>query len=659
MIIPVTVDSTACLLMAMEPHGSVAWTLSRLVDVQQGQTLLEERHVLGITLRNKLEWTVSAWDRIQGAAYLAASRDPSNKPVLCPFWPGAVPYGTAALATSSLNITWEPDFAAYQIHMGAAPSGWTPSSSAWTAPLLWGRWDKMPSQDLDNAVLFDGELTFIETGPASYAITPVATVTYGPTIQGAARPLLAFDCRYDKFKAAIDINITRERLGFGRDEATTYQPQQPRRMLQMTVEGEAPDMMRLAAIFHACGGTVAPLWFPSGYSPTELTANTSSGSSVVNVQDVSLLGNHPYLILRNAYGTDVARQIVSSVGNALTLNSSPGTLEASSTSVQALYLGRFRTPELKIVYRSSIDFTAQFGVTELPTDYSNPSGYVYGTNYGQLDPDIPLFKITDAIGTVWYWTSWESAVTINGATWQPKQITYDKISRGIYNESRTTIKADSWTGSPFLRLLKPRRGLSLAIEILSWDLVSGTAKSLYSGTAFSANRKGKSLNIPVRSEWTDIMEAKVPRQLDGPDCSHTVYDPLTCKLSKAAKLKAGTLVSLVSTYVIRVQLSSSAAAHAFAGGWLMRAAPGDGSPSYAILDSTASSANQVDLTLDMPLAPALVVSEAVTIYPGCDCTWDACVAHGNTANYGGSPRKPASNPAFTAVKDTTPSNSKK
>lgn len=43
-------------------------------------------------------------------------------------------------------------------------------------------------------------------------------------------------------------------------------------------------------------------------------------------------------------------------------------------------------------------------------------------------------------------------------------------------------------------------------------------------------------------------------------------------------------------------------------------------------------------------SPSLAVGLQVTVYPGCDRTWAACAARGNTVNYGGAIYEPVQNP---------------
>lgn len=188
-------------------------------------------------------------------------------------------------------------------------------------------------------------------------------------------------------------------------------------------------------------------------------------------------------------------------------------------------------------------------------------------------------------------------------------------------------------------------------------MVANTVTYLWKGYAFDADSDGKILTIPLEGEGASF-DLQIPRRIDGPGCPWVVYG-IGCGIDPATKAKTGTIVSQVDALTVRIQLASASAVHAWANGWLARAVPGEGSPTYAIVDSTVSASNAVDLILDMPMFPAITVGESVTIYPSCSNTWDTCIAPNPADLFGGAPRKPNANPAFTAIKQSTAAGSKK
>jgi hypothetical protein len=658
-MIPTTYAGTAAYLLSAEPSGDVKVTVSRLTERHAGRTRVEERRILGATLRWALQYPVLIDQRAAAQAFRLALTSYDNRPILCPCWPAAVPYGQAALFDGGLKCTWEPDFSRWEFHTGAAPGGYT--AAAKTAPVLWGRFDKLPDPDLVTTEVPSLTISFAETGPAAYAVAPAASAAahQGPSLHGQTWPLLDFEVDYQKTGAGgVDVQVDRQRIGYGRDEAETFYPQTPRRPVRATIAGTPAEAARLIATFHACAGTVAPLWFPSAYQPTRLTANPSASDVHLQVEDATALGGYAYILLRDgAGGANVARQVVAAAGQQLTLNAAPGAMPYGSTSLQLLLFGRFSSDDLSLTWSPAF-VTAQCTLIELPPDYSTPAGETFGTTVGKVGAPIFLFEIADQIGGTWYWTNYESAVTVGGHTYEPHQIAWDRITQKLnLDDGKVTLTVDSWEGNPCMRLCVPRRGQQLTLVLKEWDAAGGAVTTHWTGYASSAKARGKTLSIPFTGEGR-IFEIRVPRRLDGPTCPWVIFGP-GCELDPAAFAVATTGASQPATLSLVVNLAGTFAVHYFAGGWIRRTIAGEGSPTYAVLDSTASSGGQLTLTIDMPLSPPLQIGEAFTLYPGCDQTWDTCTARGNTAKFGGQPRKPAANPAFVAVKQTTPVTSKK
>lgn len=655
---------TPVFLLCTEPTSGVQVGVSRLTERHAGRTRREERRALGATLRWRLEYQAIIADRQAAQGFRAALRAFDNRPILCPLWIAAVPYGEPALCAGGLYCTWEPDFTQWALHTTAAP-GFTPSAEAKTAPVLWGRFDKLPDPALVTTEVPDPKISFVETGPAAYAVAPAAAIAphTGPMLHDQAWPLLDFELDYAKLTAGgVEVQIERQRLGYGRGEAETFYPQTPRRQLGCTVVADsAAEALRLIATFHAAGGPVAPVWFPSAFAPTRLAANPSAGSAQLVVEDAGALGGHPHLVLRDAAsGATVARTVIGTAGNVLTLDAAPGDFAAEAVSLQLLLFGRFLSDELSLSWASPLDIEAKFALTELPPDYGAPAGEVYGLTLGNVGAPIFLFEIADQVGGAWYWTNYESAITVGGHTYEPQQIAWDKISQGLnLDDGKLTLTLDTWEGNPFRRLTVPRRGQQLTVVLKEWDAAGTSAPVvLWRGYASSAKATGKTLKIPVAGEGR-IFAQRVPRRIDGPSCPWFIYGP-GCGLtpeSLAVQAWPGTVSPTEFTF----DSGGPHPEHFYAGGWVRRSQPGDGSPTYTVVDSTASGAAPGNLifTLDTPIDPPVGADEIWTLYPGCNCSWAACEALGNTAHFGGAPRKPAANPAFVAVKQDTSATSKK
>jgi Phage conserved hypothetical protein BR0599 len=652
-------------LLSAEPEGDIKITVSRLTERHAGRTRREERRALGATLRWKLEYTGIIVDRAAAQAARLALQTFDNRPVLCPFWPGARPYGGDPLFAGELSCTWEPDFAVWELHTGPSPESFTPSAAAFTAPVLWGRFDTFPDPDLITTEVPSIPISFVETGLPTYAIAPATSVTFsnGPVLKGQPWPLIDFDVDYTKTKAGgVDVQIDRQNIGFGRGEAETFYPQTPRSQVEAQAVLSGAEAAKLIAIFHASGATVMPLWFPSAYSPVRLIADATADDVHLHVEDVGALGGHPHIVLRDSItGAVIPRTVLSAAGTILTLDQSPGDLRAANTSLQLLFFGRFLSDDLTLTWTSLLKVAGQFTLTELPPDYGAPAGEIYEVSLGHCGDPIFLFELSDQVGGAWYWTNYESAITVDGHTYEPQKIDWDQISEGInLDDGKTTLTCDSWVGNPLMRLLVPRRGQQLLLVLKEWD-ASGASASivLWRCYAMSAAAKGKTLKIPFVSDGR-LFDQRVPRRTDGPTCPWIIYGA-GCGLTPAAKAVAVTFMyqgGIAGQWRVNIA-SIPAYLSYFAGGWMQRTIDADDNPTYCILDSGGDAVSGYFITLQDAPTPAPVVGETWTLYPGCAQTWDACSAHGNTAHYGGKPRKPAANPAFVPIQQSTPSTSKK
>jgi hypothetical protein len=664
-MIATTYAGTPVYLLSADPQGDIKVTVSRLTECHAGRTRREERRVLGATLRWKLDYAVLVDDRAAAQQFRLSLQAFDAQPIFCPLWPAAVPYGSDPLFTGALHCTWEPDFSAWELHTTSAPASFTPSADARTAPVLWGRLDKMPDPNLVTTEALQANISFVENGPAGYAVAPASAFAahYGPILHGEAWPLLDFDLDYTSTGAGgVDIQVERKRIGFGRGETETFYPQTPRSQVKCQASGEPADAARLIATFHAAGGTVKPVWFPSTYQPTRLTADPSGTDPHLQVESAAALGGHPQIMLRDgASGANVPRTVTAAAGTTLTLDSAPGALSAESTSLQLLLFGRFAADDLVLTWTPSTFVTGQFTLQELPPDYGSPANEIYEVSLGHVGDPIFLFELSDQVGGAWFWTNYESAITIGGQTYEPHQIDWDQIDEGLnLDDGKTTLTCDSWAGNPLLRLLVPRRGQQLLLILKEWDASGASAPTtLWRCYAMSAAAAGRVIKVPFVSDGR-LFDVRVPRRTEGISCPWVIYGSGCGLLPDNKKVGVTFMYQGGIAGQWRVNIASIPAyLNYFAGGWMKRTIDSDDNPTYPILDSSGDATSGYFITLQDAPSPAPVAGETWTLYPGCDQTWNNCGVHGNTANYGGKPRKPAANPAFVSIQNTTPTGSKK
>ncbi|MBK8477443.1 MAG: hypothetical protein IPL39_14415 [Opitutaceae bacterium] len=261
-------------------------------------------------------------------------------------------------------MTWEPDWSAWELHTGEAEGEY--SAAAWTAPVLWSRFDKppLPETETDES----GEVAFklIENGPAQYAIAPRDLgVVMGPVINGAARPMMAEHVEYSRSMTSggIDVRIERETIGYGRNETEDYVDQVARTTGTLYFTGDASAAMRLVALFHSCRGNVGTMWCPAAHAEWRLAADVTSATVQLEAAPVT---PHPaYLVLRKADGTLVARRISAVAGTTLTLDSAPGNFARHSTTLHPLFHGRFTGAELKLEWKVPSAVSTEISLVEL------------------------------------------------------------------------------------------------------------------------------------------------------------------------------------------------------------------------------------------------------------------------------------------------------
>lgn len=120
-------------------------------------------------------------------------------------------------------------------------------------------------------------------------------------------------------------------------------------------------------------------------------------------------------------------------------------------------------------------------------------------------------------------------------------------------------------------------------------------------------------------------------------CPHTVYDPVTCKLSKASFAVTATITAIAGLNVT-VDSLGGASNGLYNGGILEFVDPIKGSEARTI---EAQSGN---LLVMFGSAQGLYVGQQITAYQGCNQTPQRCSQLGNLPNYGGVSTLPGKSP---------------
>ena len=205
---------------------------------------------------------------------------------------------------------------------------------------------------------------------------------------------------------------------------------------------------------------------------------------------------------------------------------------------------------------------------------------------------------------------------------------------------------------PFRLFIPLRLHCEVEMELLRTTTSLNELETLFVGTVRQPKLKGRKMSVTVQ-EWGDIMETELPGFHIQTKCNYQVYDPDTCRASRASKEVAVTVTD-INQRIITLQGDGLAGKEEnwFAGGWL-DAGTGLGRRVLLVMASSVAVANRMSVTVN--IIPDLEIPFTGTIVPGCDGRRTTCVnKFGNLVNFGGH-ETPRDNLTLAAIK--TPPNS--
>lgn len=231
--------------------------------------------------------------------------------------------------------------------------------------------------------------------------------------------------------------------------------------------------------------------------------------------------------------------------------------------------------------------------------------------------------------------------------WLAVGIEHSRLSRSVKLGGTVTISADVDSVEP-LRLLVPNRlAYPLKVQILRTNTRFEEAEVLFHGTVRKPDLKGRKISVSC-VEWGEVLEQRIPNFYVQRNCNYRVYDPETCRASKAAKEIAVT-VAAKNQRTITIQSASLAdkPANWFALGYI-EVGSGLERRQHLVMSNTAPFGNQMTLMLSSPFDAEVPV--AGTVVPGCDGNRSTCIAKfDNLANFGGH-ATPRDNLTLSAIK---------
>lgn len=260
---------------------------------------------------------------------------------------------------------------------------------------------------------------------------------------------------------------------------------------------------------------------------------------------------------------------------------------------------------------------------------------------------IGLYEFTFG-STVWRYTSASVVVTAAGEQWLPASISDSGVRQtGEVVNDAMTIEAPQWIG-PSQLFMSAAPSRDVRVRVFDKHEQSPDLAVRYSGVITQVNWPS-----PVACSITcETLQATMKREglrLSWQrSCPYALYDPVTCKVSKAA-WEIPFFVLGVSTFGVQVQMSGARAASARFNGYLDNGFiewnhPLRGIEVIAVDTHSFSGTNDIH-TLNLLSDPGeLFPGASGKAYRGCSFTPASCQSFNNYENYGGIPDLPSKSP---------------
>lgn len=260
---------------------------------------------------------------------------------------------------------------------------------------------------------------------------------------------------------------------------------------------------------------------------------------------------------------------------------------------------------------------------------------------------IALYEFTFG-STVWRYTSAETAIVASGQQWAPAAISDDGVRQtGEVNNDAFNITAPQWIGpSQLFQSSAPSR--DVRVRVFEKHDQSAEVRIRYSGVVTQVNYQSPVTCSITCETLAATMRREGLRLSWQRSCPYALYDPVTCKVSKAA-WEIPFFILAVSGSIVQVEVSGPLAVAARTNGYLDNGFiewqhPIRGIEMVAIDSHNYSGSGDVhNLTLlDDPAE--MFAGSTGKAYRGCSFTPASCQSFSNYANYGGIPDMPSKSP---------------
>lgn len=691
-MITTTFNSATCYVINDAPRWggkTVDAQFSMVLDQEEGLTRRETRRPFGASIRVPSFKYQSVVKGSNLTALQLALRNWTTQNIIIPFYPAQTTLANASSSpiTGGLMIVWKSDWSNFGVYTGSPP-GWAASTDNW-APALFGYLNTtLPELVAPDVALWD--VDFVESSPVTYALgTALASFTDGPKPSGysAAPKIMPVAPNWQTVSEQIAVNITRKNLSLTRELTQTYYPQvAAARTQESEFTMRASTTGAFLRFFSLYMGLGASFWQPSIQKVSGLTADASSGDTVINVDDTTTILSGDYLAFFDA-GSIVATGRVSSTGaGTVTLASAIGAAVSKSNGVIFhLNLSRIESPSISISWQDTGLAVAKMRFIELPAEYAIASGETLGTTLGQLAQRVILLTMTRDLGNgtivTTYWTPYEQDITTGGHTYVHSDWGVGDLPTTVDMESdsvdlKTFTDAIGSSANPLIDdlMLVAEAPLGVSIDFADFDGTTVSNRStVWQGTLVKIKRNGKEITGSLNA-GPAVLENQLPGLIHGPSCNHTMrYNDGTylmsvgCTLLKSTYQFSAKYATSTGAYPFTLNLTNLASTGAlsnpttqdyYALGW---AEWGSGAnlQRRAIIGSSVPSGTSLNVTLDRWWNGTPSVGDTIYIYPGCDGLGKTCrTKFNNYINFGGEEFTPVGNPSLTKL-TTNPANGAK
>lgn len=249
---------------------------------------------------------------------------------------------------------------------------------------------------------------------------------------------------------------------------------------------------------------------------------------------------------------------------------------------------------------------------------------------------VALYEFTFG-STVWRYTSADEDIVANSQTWTAAAISDDGVRQtGEATADALTLNAPSWIG-PAQIFMSGAPSASILLTIHEKHETNAEVRVVYSGEISQINYPLPGA-CKITCETISATLAREGLRLGWQrSCPYALYDPLNCKVNKAAYANA-VIVTAINAKTITVEGIELATNGEFDNGFFEWTHPTRGIeylPVELHINSTLTFSDQIG---------ELFVGASGNVYPGCNFTPERCQEFGNYDNYGGAPLMPGKSP---------------